>query len=275
MPLVWKDQTPFSWSGAWSATAHPEPKSQRPLIRDLTDMELDSCRRIRRPRRARSWRSSTTGSMSAHLTDCSVCHRLKTLTDGEQIPRAARRAISGPQLLAQPGRARRQHVGISRVPGAGVSRRRGGMVGGGCGWQPDGAAALHHAGGCFPGASLALAGMHRLLAAARRRRLCPYVQQPEQFRARPAALLRHRDAAQRLRGRGILVKTEMGRPIKIEGNPEPIPDSLGATDAITQAAVLVALGSRTAPMRSVSCNGQISTLEPAFQSGAARGAEDG
>ncbi len=38
-------------------------------------------------------------------------------------------------------------------------------------------------------------------------------------------------------GRGILVETQMGRPIKIEGN-RLHPDSLGATDAVTQAAVL-------------------------------------
>ncbi len=37
--------------------------------------------------------------------------------------------------------------------------------------------------------------------------------------------------------RGILVRAHEGRPIKIEGNPAH-PDSLGATDAITQAAVL-------------------------------------
>jgi hypothetical protein len=37
-------------------------------------------------------------------------------------------------------------------------------------------------------------------------------------------------------GRGILVRSDMGRPTKIEGNPEH-PDSLGATDAITQAAL--------------------------------------
>ncbi len=37
--------------------------------------------------------------------------------------------------------------------------------------------------------------------------------------------------------RGILVKSNLGRPTKIEGNPDH-PESLGATDAITQAAIL-------------------------------------
>ena len=36
---------------------------------------------------------------------------------------------------------------------------------------------------------------------------------------------------------GVLVKSQMGRPIKIEGNPDH-PASLGATDAFAQAAVL-------------------------------------
>jgi molybdopterin-containing oxidoreductase family iron-sulfur binding subunit len=38
-------------------------------------------------------------------------------------------------------------------------------------------------------------------------------------------------------GRGLLVKSVQGRPTKIEGNPDH-PESLGATDAITQAAIL-------------------------------------
>ncbi|MDB6093235.1 MAG: molybdopterin oxidoreductase, iron-sulfur binding subunit [Verrucomicrobia bacterium] len=37
--------------------------------------------------------------------------------------------------------------------------------------------------------------------------------------------------------RGVLVKTVDGRPIKLEGNPDH-PESVGATDAITQAAIL-------------------------------------
>ena len=37
--------------------------------------------------------------------------------------------------------------------------------------------------------------------------------------------------------RGIVVESNLGRPTKIEGNPDH-PESLGATDAITQAAIL-------------------------------------
>ena len=37
--------------------------------------------------------------------------------------------------------------------------------------------------------------------------------------------------------RGILVESNLGRPTKIEGNPDH-PESLGATDAVTQAAIL-------------------------------------
>ena len=44
-------------------------------------------------------------------------------------------------------------------------------------------------------------------------------------------------------GRGVLVKTQEGRPIKIEGNPLH-PASLGATDVFAQAEILIALRSR-------------------------------
>ena len=85
------------------------------------------------------------------------------------------------------------------------------------------------------GGSLALAG----LTGCERvpdQRIVPYVEQPEQILpGRPlfyASAMPWRGFA-----RGILVKTEMGRPIKIEGNPAH-PDSLGATDPFMQAAVL-------------------------------------
>ncbi len=85
------------------------------------------------------------------------------------------------------------------------------------------------------GASLALAG----LSACTRQpleKIVPYVKAPEglilgkpQFYA-TAVLLG--GCAQ-----GVLVESHMGRPTKIEGNPQH-PASLGATDAFAQAAVL-------------------------------------
>ena len=64
----------------------------------------------------------------------------------------------------------------------------------------------------------------------------PYADQPEQII--PGKPLFYASAMPlNGYGRGILVETEMGRPVKIEGNPAH-PDSLGATDAVTQAAVL-------------------------------------
>ncbi len=85
------------------------------------------------------------------------------------------------------------------------------------------------------GASLALAGFAGCSPRSREK-IVPYVDQPEQII--PGRGLRYATAMPLGGyGRGILVETEMGRPIKIEGNPAH-PDSLGATDAITQAAVL-------------------------------------
>jgi MoCo/4Fe-4S cofactor protein with predicted Tat translocation signal len=85
------------------------------------------------------------------------------------------------------------------------------------------------------GASMALAG----LTACDRppaRAIVPYVQQPEEIiPGRPlyyaTALPLGRSA------RGVLVESHMGRPTKIEGNPQH-PASLGATDAMMQAEIL-------------------------------------
>ena len=85
------------------------------------------------------------------------------------------------------------------------------------------------------GASLALAGFTACDPRSREK-IVPYADQPEQII--PGKELLYATAMPlNGYGRGILVATDMGRPIKIEGNPAH-PDSLGATDAITQAAVL-------------------------------------
>ena len=85
------------------------------------------------------------------------------------------------------------------------------------------------------GASLALAGFAGCSPRSREK-IVPYADQPEQII--PGKPLFYATAMPlNGYGRGILVETEMGRPVKIEGNPAH-PDSLGATDAITQAAVL-------------------------------------
>ena len=66
--------------------------------------------------------------------------------------------------------------------------------------------------------------------------IVPYVRQPEDLvPGRPlffATAIPFSGIAQ-----PVLVESHMGRPTKIEGNPEH-PASLGATDAITQAAIL-------------------------------------
>ena len=84
-------------------------------------------------------------------------------------------------------------------------------------------------------ASLALAG---LTACTRQplEKIVPYVKQPEELV--PGVPLYFATAAT-LGGyaTGVLVESHMGRPTKIEGNPEH-PASLGATDALTQAAIL-------------------------------------
>ncbi|HEY1770781.1 MAG TPA: TAT-variant-translocated molybdopterin oxidoreductase [Chthoniobacterales bacterium] len=100
-------------------------------------------------------------------------------------------------------------------------------------WPNDQLSRRHFLG--LLGATLALAGVTGCTRAPADK-IVPYVKQPENVV--PGQPLYYATAMPlHGRGRGILVKTEMGRPIKIEGNPAH-PDSLGATDAITQAAVL-------------------------------------
>jgi Fe-S-cluster-containing dehydrogenase component len=103
------------------------------------------------------------------------------------------------------------------------------------------------------GASLALAGA--TACAAPRDQIVPYVRPPEEVvPGKPLYFA----TAHVLSGyaQGTLVESNMGRPTKVEGNPQH-PDSLGATDAFAQASVLTLYD----PNRSqtVTFKGQIST----------------
>ncbi len=85
------------------------------------------------------------------------------------------------------------------------------------------------------GASLALAGLGACTKQPLEK-IVPYVKQPEELiPGRPLFYA----TASRLGGygQGILVESHMGRPTKIEGNPDH-PASLGATSAQVQAAIL-------------------------------------
>lgn len=90
-------------------------------------------------------------------------------------------------------------------------------------------------------ASLALAGLSACggrghLSDAPTEKIVPYVKQPEEIiPGKPLFFA----TAMTLGGiaTGLLVKSNMGRPTKVEGNPDH-PASLGATDTFTQASVL-------------------------------------
>ncbi|MCU0492679.1 MAG: 4Fe-4S dicluster domain-containing protein, partial [Chloroflexaceae bacterium] len=86
------------------------------------------------------------------------------------------------------------------------------------------------------GASLGLAGLTGCTQAQPQEKIVPYVRQPEDliqgipvFYATAMPFNGY--------GRGLVVRSNMGRPTKAEGNPQH-PDSLGATDIFAQAAVL-------------------------------------
>src|SRR5215510_10688065 len=85
------------------------------------------------------------------------------------------------------------------------------------------------------GASLALAGVSACTRQPEER-IVPYVRQPEEIV--PGKPLFFATALpQGGLGMPVLAENHMGRPTKLEGNPEH-PASLGATDVLTQAAVL-------------------------------------
>jgi Fe-S-cluster-containing dehydrogenase component len=103
------------------------------------------------------------------------------------------------------------------------------------------------------GASLALSGA--AACAPPHEQIVPYVRQPEQL---PTDKPLFFASAHTLSGfaEGVLVESHLGRPTKIEGNPEH-PASLGATDAFGQASVLTLYEPSRA--QTVSFKGQIST----------------
>jgi molybdopterin-containing oxidoreductase family iron-sulfur binding subunit len=106
------------------------------------------------------------------------------------------------------------------------------------------------------GASLALAGLGGCgVQPAPSRELVPYVDSPEEVvPGRPlffATTMTHAGA-----GVGLLVESHMGRPTKVEGNPDH-PGSRGATDLYHQASVLTLYDPDRA--QTVTCAGQTRT----------------
>jgi molybdopterin-containing oxidoreductase family iron-sulfur binding subunit len=107
-------------------------------------------------------------------------------------------------------------------------------------------------------ASLGLAGLEGCTPAATLpEKIVPYVQQPEDLL--PGKPL-HFATAMPFGGYGIglIVKSEQGRPIKVEGNPKH-PASLGATDAFAQASVLDLYDPDRA--KSITTHGAIATFD--------------
>jgi Fe-S-cluster-containing dehydrogenase component len=103
------------------------------------------------------------------------------------------------------------------------------------------------------GASLALAGA--AACAPPHQQIVPYVRQPEQIETDKPLFF----ASAHLLGGfadGVLVESHLGRPTKIEGNPQH-PASLGATDAFGQASILTLYEPTRA--QTVTFRGQIST----------------
>jgi molybdopterin-containing oxidoreductase family iron-sulfur binding subunit len=86
------------------------------------------------------------------------------------------------------------------------------------------------------GASLALAGLTSACTRQPEEKIVPYVKMPEEIV--PGRPLFYATAVlDRGYAKGVLVESHMGRPTKIEGNPQH-PASLGGTDVFTQAEIL-------------------------------------
>lgn len=86
------------------------------------------------------------------------------------------------------------------------------------------------------GASLALAGMTGCIRQPNEK-IVPYVKPPEGLVPGKPLFFATAMPLEHGVGLGLLVESHMGRPTKVEGNPEH-PASLGATDAFAQASVL-------------------------------------
>ena len=85
------------------------------------------------------------------------------------------------------------------------------------------------------GASLALAGL-TACAPQSPEKILPYTKPPEQI-VPGKSIYFASTMVQDGYGKGVLIETSMGRPIKVEGNPKH-PDSLGAADIFMQASLL-------------------------------------
>ena len=87
------------------------------------------------------------------------------------------------------------------------------------------------------GASVALAGLSSACTRQPAEAIVPYVKAPEQFIPGKPVFYATALSTDGAGAQGVLVESHMGRPTKIEGNPEH-PGSLGSTDHLAQAEIL-------------------------------------
>jgi len=108
------------------------------------------------------------------------------------------------------------------------------------------------------GASLALAGLGGCAAEPPREKIVPYVKQPDPAITPGKPLFFATAMPMGGYGLGLLAESQIGRPTKVEGNPDH-PASLGATNVFAQASVLSLYDPDRA--QAVTNLGQISTWE--------------